>query len=180
MSLRLFGMLCFMSVIGLLVYGVAVTLSTHPAAQTTPQLEMIIETVVWFGLPLLVAHTIWTNRPISQLLSAICLAAAGYHSFVAIKSKIVEEATLQYIGFGVGLVFLGAMWWLFGSTKLRVYYALIRNVPIPFDIDTIVEDVMAPGPIETLVGRVGKLLAPWLELGVVVLVFVGLWVSVNR
>ena len=79
LSLRAYLILCILSVTGTLVYGVANQLGGVGSSNLS-SLEMIFVSVVYFVLPILIAHTISTNRAISRPLIIFYSAAASYQA----------------------------------------------------------------------------------------------------
>lgn len=172
-SLRVVLVLCILSSTGVLLYGVANQLALGGSAfYSLEQAAFFIS--CYFLLPILIAHTIATNWPISRVLIVVYSVALAFQTIQA-----VYDLRLGPNGRGLvtGLVFislLGVVWWLFGSKKLRIYYSLIVGDGIPDDIEGTLEEQMAPGRAEQIFGRLADIIGPYFEGAVIVIVFIAL------
>ena len=177
-SLRALVILCIISATGTLVFGVANQLSPS-GSMTASFREAGLFVGCYFLLPILIAHTIATNWPISRALISTYAFAIAYQAYLAVDGL---RTSAEHKGFGVAamlLFLLSALWWLFGSKKMRVYYSLIMGKGLPADLDEPINELIAPGRAERLFGRFANAVAPFFEGAVIVVVVVALFFAFN-
>jgi hypothetical protein len=178
LSLRAVLVLCIVSVTGTLLYGVATELST--GAGSDKSLAALLAIVAcYFLLPMLIAHTIATNRAQSRVLILAYVAAVIYA-----LAGVLEAARLDSAGRGVAVAGLVAAplliaWWLYRSPRLRLYYALVAGKEVPDDLRSSTATLLVPGRLEAMFGQAARRLAPWFETAAVLLVLLGIIVAIS-
>ncbi len=171
MSLRVVIILSILSATGTLFFGVANQLSFGGALVTSfPQIIFLV--LCYFLLPILIAHTISTNWPISRILISTYLFAVAFQAFVYVDTLRIGLELKALYAAGIFASFVGAMWWLFGSKKLRIYYSLIVGEGLPDDIEGRADDLLAPGRMGRIFGRISNVVGPYSEGAVVIIVLV--------
>jgi len=128
--LRLVGGLSFLSVVGMLVYITALALTGTTGSYLGRESAIYIA-LVHFLLPLSIGYTVGVNSPASRILIvaycgtlyAATLADKGYLGLLKI------DAQIRFALATAALVLV--LSWLYGSPKMRLYYLMLRNAPIP-------------------------------------------------
>jgi len=125
--------LCVISIIGTLWYAVSQTLTLFGSPADSPATDIFVG-FLNFALPLLVAYTISANHPSSRIL------ILGYATAVyvwALYTERLSEVLSQgpYISAAIATIaYVFVLIWLFRSPKMRYYFALIKNRPVPADL----------------------------------------------
>ncbi len=166
-SLRGFLIVCILSVTGTLFYAVATQLRV---GTSTPDVKEIFVSLLYFVLPVLIAHSIAVNRAISRPLIVIYTSAIAYQIFRWLERTPESFQYRTESLFSVGIVVLMILWWLFGNMKMRVYYALISGRDLPDDIPLPADEILAPGRFERIFGRIAQKVAPHTEKAIVLLI----------
>ncbi len=177
-SLRAVVVLCILSATGTLFFGVANQLSFGGAMVESFQ-EIAFLVLCYFLLPILIAHTISTNWPISRILISAYSFAVAYQAFFYVDGLRIGS---EYKGLGTAGIFvflLGIMWWLYGSKKLRIYYSLIVGEGLPGDMEGRTDELLARGRVERLFGRFSGAVGPYFEGAIVLIVLVGLFFALS-
>mgnify|MGYP003652465809 CR=1 FL=1 len=178
LSLRAVLVLCIVSVTGTLLYGVATELSSGAGSgKSIPALLAIV--ACYFLLPMLIAHTIANNRAQSCVLILAYVAALLYALAGVIESARLDDAGRSVAAAGLVAAPLLVAWWLYGSPRLRLYYALVSGKEIPIDLRARTDALLVPGRLEALFGQVARWLAPWFETAAVLLVLMGIIVAIG-
>ena len=140
------GLLSLLSVVALLsaiagpMYAVATALDSMGVV-SIGSYDAIYIAVLHFLLPLAVAYTVSTNSPLSRILIAIysailyaaTLAGKGYLGNLDIgETALAVSATA---------LFVAVQSWLFFSPKMRVYYALLADKPVPQGLESRVPEL---------------------------------------
>ncbi len=131
--LRLVAVLSIFSIIGVLIYAVAISITgihTGPDAQSAAYVA-----VLHFLLPLSIAYTIGGNHPLSRTLIAIYVVVLGAATLfgVGFLGELRIGESIKVIG---SVAFLSTVLiWLFRDPRMRYYYALVSNQPIPPDLE---------------------------------------------
>ncbi|MCH9694846.1 MAG: hypothetical protein K0U72_10085 [Gammaproteobacteria bacterium] len=172
-SLRAMVIVCIISATGTLVAGVANQLALGGSATSSFQ-EAAVFVGCYFLLPILIAHTIATNWPISRILICAYVFTITYQVFFSIDGLRTSTEYRAFAMAGLFLFVLSSLWWLFGSKKMRLYYSLVMGQGLPSDLEGPIDELIAPGRAERLFGRFAKAVAPFFEGAVIVLVIVGL------
>lgn len=173
-SLRAALIFCALSVTGTLGYAVAHRLD--PGASFSAE-HAIFVVLVFFLLPTMIAWSIAVNRGVSRPLIVLFSLGLAWHGLASLED-VPEQLRLSVVLLGIAMLLLIAVW-LFGSLKMRVYYALITGRALPRDLNRPVEEIMAPGPAERRFRRVAEIIAPYAEIVVVALVIAGLVLAVR-
>lgn len=168
-SLRLVMVLSIISVVATLVLGVLTQLG-HTGGWAISDIGQAFVAAVYFVLPVLIAVAISTNRVSSRPLILIYSLAVTWQLIARLDRIIESPDTRGAALFAITLALIGITWWLYRSPRLRVYYALISDRPMPDDLAADVERLTSPGRFESAFGRAGQFIAPYLEVIVVVLV----------
>ena len=131
--LRLVAVLSIFSIIGVLVYAIAISItgmSTGPDVQSAAYVA-----VLHFLLPLSIAYTIGGNHPLSRILIAIYVVVLGAATLLGLGflGELRIGDSIKAVG---SVAFLSAVLiWLFQNPKMRYYYALVSNESIPPDLE---------------------------------------------
>ena len=130
--LKLIGATSIFSVVGMLIYGVAVSISGSTSDSVGVNAAYVV--VLHFVLPLCAFYAISTNSPLSRsvivtYILVLCAATIAGKGFLG---ELQIDQTYKTLATVVTLVAILA--WLFGSPKMRFYYAAISNKPIPEDL----------------------------------------------
>ena len=161
-SLRFMLILCVLSVTGTLIYSVATTL----AMSTIPSATYLAIALVYFILPVLIAHAIAVNRWHSRPLIVVYSLAIAWQAARWLEALPDAERQLGYVWTGIFLLVVFS--WLYGSMKLRVYYALITGRELPKGLRVPAEDILAPGPVERVFRRFAAFIGPHIELATLI------------
>ena len=156
--LRFILVLCTLSLIGTLFYAVFAILG-HVGDPRNSAIQLAVEAVILFILPFSILYTISTNNPLSRILllayfGVTIFAIANYN--YSLVDTMTDPILVVFLLFMLVTVF-----WLFLSSRSRVYYALIRNSPVPEELEHLVEKYVAPGPVELWIRRLGAVLEPF-------------------
>jgi hypothetical protein len=170
--LKLASILAIFSVVGVLIYAVALALSGTVGAVFKTSAAISVA-VVHFVMPLGAIYTVATNSPLSRIV-------------ILAYSLVVYGTTVAGIGFLGGLqinfvtkfvvstvVLVSVLSWLLGSLKMRVYYAVISGSELPDGLDRSADEILAPGAIECSLSRIGDKLGPIAEVVAGLLVIAG-------
>lgn len=168
MSLRLVLILCILSVTGSLLYAVFDQLG-HSSFGSASMAEKAV-LVGYFLLPILIAVTISTNRAISRPIILIFTLAVAYQVLSGLEHMNISPELRAVSIVLVALIVAGIARWLFGSSRLRLYYALISHLPVPEDLEPAIDELTRPGRFESGFAAVGRVLVPYLEIAVVVII----------
>ncbi len=131
--LRLVAVLSIFSIIGVLVYAIAISITgirTGPDAQSAAYVA-----VLHFLLPLSIAYTIGGNHPLSRILIAFYVVVLG-------TATLLGVGFLGELHFGDSIKAVASfasisavLIWLFRNPRMRYYYALVSNDSIPPDLE---------------------------------------------
>ena len=131
--LRLAGVLSLFSVIGVFVYAVAVGIRTGSVTEII-SIDAIYVAVLHFLLPFGVFYMVSINSYFSRPILTIYFTAM----YVATLGGIGYLGELPFTSAQKAAVatplLLIALYWLFGSARMRVFYALLRDRPVPVDL----------------------------------------------
>jgi len=162
-----------LSVTGTLLFAVGNQLQMGGPSVSSPT-EMGFIAICYFVLPVLIAHTVSMNWSVSRILIFAYASAVAFQGFQYVARVHATPVYKGAVATGIVLALLIVLWWLFYSRRLRLYYSLISHTGIPEDLDAPPEELALPGRIEALLGSVARRIAPWLEQGVIALVFITL------
>lgn len=171
--LSLFSVLCILSMIGTLAYAVALTVMSSSGHSIDP-LQGVVIAQIHFLLPVLIAYSVSTNsswsRPLiaiySSALAAQMLLGFGYLAPMAESFESAAGVTLTVLA----LILV----WLYGSPKMRIYYALIQDRPLPASLaERAIDYVENPWP-----GPKTRAAFDWLSDHMETIVLLGLIVTV--
>lgn len=132
--LRLVSALAITSIVGTLLYAVMVTVSGVGSGPGIESKDAMYVAILHFALPLCVAYTVSSNHPSSRLLIALyvvilCGATVIGEGFLG---NLGTDETLRSAASVASL--LVVLWWLYGTPKMRYYYALVSDRPVPEDL----------------------------------------------
>lgn len=130
--LRLLGATSILSVVGFLVYAVAQNLTRTGTGAGGP--EMAYVATLHFVLPLAAFYSITTNSRLSRIvitIYALTLGAATISGRGILGELPIDPAYRIAITAGALLITFA---WLFGSPRIRYYYAALSDKPIPPDL----------------------------------------------
>lgn len=139
-----------------LVYGAVIAMGFGNPSGTAVYNAGLV--ALFFLLPFVIAYLISTNHPSSRPLLVVFFVGVGIVLFPANPS--VEAMMERPIFFAALALFTGILYWLYGSARARVYYALIRGKPIPDDLAHLVDQLVSPTATEKLARRVWAFFEP--------------------
>lgn len=177
--LRLLSGLSIVSVVGVLIYAVALSLdgiwSTTGGSESAAYIA-----VLHFMLPLCVAYTVstnsWLSRPLIAVYSIVLCGATLFGK--GFLGGLLIDSTVKAITATSVLALVMA--WLFGSPRMRIYYALLSGKPIPPALESRAYELAAKSSLDPRTQRAADWVADHLEtvvmLGFIVVVLYA-WVS---
>ena len=176
--LKLVGAISILSVIGALIYAIAMALA-GPGSSKPVGVEEIYVAVLHFVLPLCVFYTISVNSPLSRFAIGFYIVVLGFATIAGrgfLGSLPLPESTRIVITVAVMATIL---YWLFGSPKMRFYYATISSRPVPDNLNARAEELrggikLSPGVrsiLEWIIDRAETAVL----LGFIVVVFYAFW-----
>lgn len=177
--LRLVSGLCIFSIVGVLGYAVAAGLGILGFSAPS-RIDALYIAVLHFLLPLSIAYTVSTNSPASRFLISVYVivlfvATVTGRGYLA---TLGNNATLRIIIAAGALVLL--LTWFFRSPRMRIYYILLQDQPIPADLEDRAYELAATSSLSPRTKRLMEWLTGHLEivvmLGFIVLVIYA-WVS---
>jgi len=178
-SLRGFLIVCILSVTGTLLYAVDTQLRM---GTSTPGGKEIFVSLLYFILPVLIAHSIAVNRSISRPLIVLYTSAIAFQIFRWLEGRPESFQYRTECIASVSIGFLMILWWLFGNIKMRVYYALISGRDLPDDLPLPADELLAPGRFERSFRRIARKVAPHTEKAIVILILAAVllgWASMT-
>ncbi|MEM7432858.1 MAG: hypothetical protein AAF351_13115 [Pseudomonadota bacterium] len=133
--LRVVSGLSIFSIVGVLIYAIAVALTGHGSYETFEEPAVLLYIVtLHFILPLGVAYTITMNSAASRSLITVYVITLG-------AATVTGKGVLGALAMETPLIALAAvvvpflvLMWLFRAPSMRIYYAIIRNRPVPADL----------------------------------------------
>ena len=170
-----------LSVIGFLVYAVASVMAPHGAGREPDLINGLYVAALHFILPIGVFYTVTVNSPLSRYvigvhiltLTAATLAGKGFLGQLPITETTRIVASVA--------AFAVVMAWLFGSPKMRFYYAIISGKPIPEDLRPRADELHGGAILSPKVRAVLERIIDRLEiavmLGLIVLVLYVYWTT---
>lgn len=133
--LKLVAVLAILSMVGTLVYMVAIMLSSGSGDGLANEAAIYIA-VLHFLLPITVLYTVTTNAPISRFLILVYFITL-YVATVLGKGFLggldVDESLRLIVA---SFMLFAIVLWLFAGPKMRFYYAMISGKPIPEDLES--------------------------------------------
>ena len=131
--LRLVSVLSVFSIIGVLVYSIAVSI-TGIQSGPEPQIAAYVA-ILHFILPLSIAYTVSGNYPSSRILIALyCVVLYGATlNGIGFLGEIQAEQSIKAMISTAALAIIAT--WLFRSPKMRFYYTVISGKPTPSDLE---------------------------------------------
>ena len=131
--LKLAGALSLFSVVGALIYAIAMALAGSGSSEPTGVVTIYVA-VLHFVLPVCVFYTINTNSPLSRFAIGFYIVVLGLATIAGrgfLGNLPVPETTRVVASVAVMAMII---YWLFGSPKMRFYYATIANRSVPDDL----------------------------------------------
>ena len=132
--LRLASALCILSIVGVAVYSVFLTLGSIGLGDIDSELALYVA-ILHFLLPFGIAYTVTTNNRLSRVLIAVyalslysaTLFGKGFLGSLEVPSIARTVAASSVVAL-IGI-------WLFASPKMRYYYAALSNQTMPEDLE---------------------------------------------
>lgn len=131
--LRLVSACSVLSVVGVLLYAIAMTLTSLSFIQVDP-IEAAYVATLHFVLPLCIFYAVSTNSVLSRPLIGVYFATLYVATVAGIGflGHLPIDETTTIACATLGLVCIA--WWLLRSARMRLYYALIGDRPVPQDL----------------------------------------------
>jgi hypothetical protein len=170
--LKLVAIFSIFSVVGVLIYAVALALNGSVGASPNPS-DAIFVAIVHFVMPLGAIYTVATNSPLSRIVIMVyvllmygtAIAGIGFLGSLQIEFGVKAAVATACL--------LAVLYWLFGNLKMRVYYAVISGSELPGDLTQSAEEILAPSVIERHLSRIGDKVGPIAEIVAAILVIAG-------
>jgi hypothetical protein len=166
--LSLVSVLSLFSAIGTLIYAVIQLLSAAGGSGIDAQQSIYIA-FLHFLLPICVAYTISTNSPYSRIL-ILLYCAVLYAATLAGKGYLgaleIDASDKTIVASGILLI---VILWLFASPKMRLYYVLISDRPIPEELESRAPELLG----KTWLGPKGTKALEWLTDNLETAVLIG-------
>ncbi|ANO52326.1 hypothetical protein [Woeseia oceani] len=165
--LLLVSVFFFLSAISVPIFAVFSSLS-DPSGSSLAEGQAIYIAFLHFLLPLGVAYSVSANSPLSRilitfyaaLLFVATVAGEGYLGNIQVDTtKRVLVSTILFV------ILLG---WLHASPKMRVYYLLLKDEPIPKDLLSLSLELREGGILRSQTIRIAEWFADHLETVVLV------------
>jgi hypothetical protein len=138
--LKAAGALSILSVVGVLLYAVAQSV-TGTGGLETRGIAAAYLAVLHFVLPFVVFYTITANSPLSRLAIAayvLILSTATMAGKGLLGELQFDPVHKAFAAVAVSVV---VFYWLFGSARMRFYYAAISNKPMSPDLASRAEEL---------------------------------------
>jgi hypothetical protein len=134
--LRLTSALAIASIVGVLLYAALTSISGIGSAPAIEAEKAIYIAVLHFALPFGLAYAVSTNHPVSRLLIALYAAILCGATVMGkgVLGTLNTDDTVRSLGSMVFL--LVVLYWLYATPKMRYYYALISDQPVPDDLQS--------------------------------------------
>ena len=161
--LRLFSAVCILSIVGVLVYATAKTLSvTHGTG--VDGAEAIYIALVHVVLPVCIIYTVATNSPLSRILITLYCVIVYVATVTGSGITGSFSANVATRIISASVVLIAVLIWMYRSPKMRVYYALISNAVPPEDLGRPAEEIIAPTRLERALTRAEEAIMPYVEM----------------
>ena len=176
--LKVVGTFSILSAFGFLVYAVAIVIVSYGTHE--PDLvQGLYVAGLHFVLPIGVFYTVFVNSPLSRWLIGLHVVTLGAATMMGEgflgQLQIAENTRIV----GSVVVMTVVLAWLFGSPKMRFYYALISGRPVPEDLRSRADELRGGLALNPKVRAVLEWIIDRLEvavmLGFIVLVFYAYW-----
>ena len=142
--LKVVGALSVFSVAGVLVYAISRSLAVGGGGEPSGA-HAVYVAILHFVLPFGVFYTINMNSPLSRWIIAIytvVLCSATIAGKGVLGDLPLDDSLRLYASLAVAVPVLG---WLFGSPKMRFYYATISGKPVPPELEARADELRS-GP----------------------------------
>lgn len=131
--LKLAGAISIFSAVGALIYAIAIALGGSGSFEPTGA-EALYVAVLHFVFPVCVFYMISVNSPLSRFVIGFYIVILGLATIAGrgfLGDLPISETTRIVASIAV---MASVLYWLFGSPKMRFYYATIANRPVPDDL----------------------------------------------
>lgn len=132
--LKFAAVLAILSIVGALLFGVAVAIGAMDIGMSAN--TAIYIAVLHFLMPIGVVYTVTTNSLLSRfiiLVYVVTLYVATMRGMGVLGTLDIDPTLRGAVATGILFV---VVLWLFGSPKMRLYYALISNSEIPSELES--------------------------------------------
>ncbi len=177
--LKFVGTFSVLSAFGFLVFAVAIVIVPYGTSHEPDWVEALYVATLHFILPIGVFYTVMVNSPLSRYMIAIhivtltvaTIAGRGYLGQLPVSddTRVIASAAIMTI----------VLAWLFGSPKMRFYYAVISGKPVPEDLRSRVDElrggVLLHPKVRAMLEWVIDRLEIAVMLGFIFLVFYAYW-----
>ncbi len=171
LSIRIFVLACATSIAAILVQAVTTQLSY---TQDQSFLGLVLDGLGFFCLPILIALTISSESVHSRKLIACFNLFLSYKLFHWLSATgNPYTAALPAI-----IISVGSLWWLFLSKKIRIYYAVLSNKPLPNHLESNIETIMSPSTLEKKAIKRKTGTSPHLDSLVMLIIFILFFIAV--
>ena len=166
-SLRFFAAFTLFTIIGFLIFAVADHLSMVGGRRFDPAAAALV-VGLHFALPFAILYTVSTNSPLSR--PAIALYTAGLCTATAAGAGMLGRVPVSdavRIGTSVTVAVIVAAW-LFGSPRMRLYYALVAHKPVPPELLARADELLEPPQVARRLAAGIDWLAGYMEIAVLI------------
>ena len=177
--LKLFSVTSILSIVGVLVYATARTLSVTQGTGVDGTHAIFIA-LFHVVLPVCIIYSVATNSPLSRILITLyCVilyftTVAGYGITGSFSPSVATRAITATV------LLIAVLIWLYRSPKMRVYYALVSNTQVPDELEEHADEIIAPSRLEIALTRAEEVIEPYIEIAAgLLIVFVCIYAYVT-
>ncbi|MDJ0710193.1 MAG: hypothetical protein QNJ14_07390 [Woeseiaceae bacterium] len=177
--LQFVGTFSILSAFGFLVFAVAIVIVPYGTNYEPELVEGIYVATLHFILPIGIFYTVMVNSPLSRYVISIhivTLAAATIAGKGFLGQLPLLETTRIVVSAAMTVIVLG---WLYGSPKMRFYYAVVAGKPIPEDLRSRADELRGGLHLDPRVRAALEWFIDRVEiavmLGFIILVFYAFW-----
>ena len=138
-----------------LVYGAFAAMGFGQRPGTAAENAGLV--LLFFLLPFVIVYLISTNHPGSRPLLVVFFLSVGIVLFPGVSVEALTESPIYP---AVVALFTGIFYWLYMSSRARVYYALIKGMPVPDDLAHLADQLVSATTTEKVARRVWRFFEP--------------------
>ncbi len=177
-TLRIVFLLCIISFVGTLWYSIVEILSVGGSSGASPASDAFLG-FFHLVLPLAIAVSICTNHPSSRILILAYVTTLYVVTLTGDRLPRFVSATTTNDVIITTIAFLGVVVWLYRSRRMRYYYAIIQDHPVPQDLADQADDLSGNAWLSEKLRKRLNWLADNLELIIYAALIFGLVAAVS-